>query len=73
MTGLDVCVPQGTQRHSKASSARKVSGECQKCVPPALGQLATGRIFLNVINIDFIPRGSCNKSCPLGTCPKISP
>ena len=28
MAGLDMSVPQGTQRHSRASSASKVSEEC---------------------------------------------
>ena len=50
MAGLGMCVPQGIERHSKASSASKVSGECQKSILLALGQLGTGRIFLNVIN-----------------------
>ena len=49
MAGLDMSVPQGIQRHSRASSASKVSGECQKRLLLALGQLATGRSFLNVI------------------------
>lgn len=45
---LDMSVPQGTQRHSRASSASKVSEECQKSLLLALGQLGTGKIFLNV-------------------------
>ena len=64
MAGLDMSVPQGIQRHSRASSARKVSGECQKRLLLALGQLATGRSFLNVIS-DFIPGESFKKSLPL--------
>ena len=48
VAGLDMSVPQGTQRHSRASSASKVSEECQKSLLLALGQLGTGRIFLNV-------------------------
>ena len=48
MAGLDMSVPQGIQRHSRASSASKVSEECQKSLLLALGQLGTGRIFLNV-------------------------
>lgn len=48
MAGLDMSVPQGTQRHSRASSASKVSEECQKSLLLALGQLGTGKIFLNV-------------------------
>ena len=55
MTGLDMCVPQGTERHSRASSASKVSEEWQKCLLLALGQLGTGRIFLSVINKWFHP------------------
>ena len=48
VAGLGMSVPQGTQRHSRASSASKVSEECQKSLLLALGQLGTGRIFLNV-------------------------
>ena len=48
MAGLGMSVPQGTQRHSRASSASKVSEECQKSLLLALGQLGTGKIFLNV-------------------------
>ena len=43
--GLDMSVPQGIRGHSRASSASKVSGECQKRLLLALGQLATGRSF----------------------------
>ena len=50
IAGLDMSVPQGTQRHSRASSAGKVSGECHKSLLLALGQLGTGRIFFKVIN-----------------------
>ena len=50
MAGLDMCVPQGIERHGRASSASKVSGECQNSLLLALGQLGTGRIFLSVIN-----------------------
>lgn len=40
----------GIQRHSRASSASsKVSGNVRKRPLLALGQLATGRSFLNVI------------------------
>ena len=74
MTGLDMCVLQGTQRHSRASSARKVSGQCQKCLPPALGQLATGRIFFKCHQY-VISSGEevATNPCLFGTCPKISP
>ena len=49
MARLDMSVPQGTQT-SRASSASKVSGECQQCLLLALGQLSTGRVLLNVVN-----------------------
>ena len=39
----------------RASRASKVSGECQKSLLLALGQLGTGRIFLSVINQWFHP------------------
>lgn len=65
MTGLDMCVSQGTERHSRASSASKVNGECQKCLLLALGQLVTGRIFFKVSISDFIPRESSKISLPL--------
>ena len=45
MAGLDMCVPQGIERHGRASSASKVSGECQNSLLLALGQLGTGRTF----------------------------
>ena len=50
IAGLDMSVPHGTQRHSRASSASKVSEECQKSLLLALGQLGTGRIFFNIVN-----------------------
>ena len=49
MARLDMSVPQGTQP-SRASSASKVSGECQQCLLLALAQLGTGRVLLNVVN-----------------------
>ena len=49
-----VCSPGNTET-SRASSASKVSGECQQCLLLALGQLGTGRVLLIVINQQFHP------------------
>lgn len=74
MTGLDMCFPQRTERHCRASSASKVSGEWQKCLLLALGQLGTGRIFLSVINQWFHPLEKVpTNPCPFGNSPESSP
>lgn len=62
----------GNTETSWASSAGKVSGECQKRLLLALGQLGTGRIFFKchqsvTSSLEKVSRNPC----PFGTCPKI--
>ena len=73
MAGLDMSVSQGTQRHSRASSASKVNGECQKSLLVALGQAGYREDFFKYYQsvISSLEKVSRN-SCPFGTCPKIS-
>lgn len=62
----------GNTETSWASSAGKVSGECQKRLLLALGQLGTRRIFFKchqsvTSSLEKVSRNPC----PFGTCPKI--